>query len=273
VVIPCYKDGALLGETIASVQEQEPVELIVVDDASPDAETHAVLEALEQSGVKVIRQEVNRGAGSARNTGLRHTTAPYLLPLDSDDLLVPGILGKFADLLDAHPEHDVAYGDYQEFGDSDTHRAVPAQLDPFRLLYTNEYPQTALFRRSLLERIGGWDQDPRSLGYEDWALWMSIVQLGATGVHAGPGDVTHLQRVHGRRLLEEARERHRRTYRHLRESHTSLFARRDELEEASELPDLRKRLYPYVYGGRRRFAFEPKVKGVLERVGVWRRHL
>ena len=101
---------------------------------------------------------------------------------------------------------------------------------------------------------------------------MSIAQLGGTGVHAGADRATHLQRVHGPRLLEEARKRHRATYRHLRETHATLFGMRAELERASGVSPLRKRVYPYLYGGRPRFAVEPKVKALLERAGVWRRH-
>jgi hypothetical protein len=32
---------------------------------------------------------------------------------------------------------------------------------------------------------------------------------------------------------------------------------------------LRKRLYPFVYGGRRRFPFESRLKSVLDRAGIW----
>jgi glycosyltransferase involved in cell wall biosynthesis len=272
VIIPCYQDGPLLKEAVDSVREEEPVEVIVIDDASPDPATREVLEALQEGGVEVVRHERNRGVGAARDTGLANTSAPYVLPLDSDDLLVPGILALLAGLLDTHVDASVAYGDYQEFGESDKLLQVPTWLDPFRLLYTNEYPQTALFRRTLLEELGGWDEDPRC-GYEDWALWMSIAQSRSTAVHAGSGRVTHYQRVHGPRLLEHARRRHTSIYRYLRDTHPELFARRSELKSESDLPEAKKLLYPIVYGRRRRLAFEPAIKETLERVGVWRRSL
>lgn len=272
VLVPCYKDGALVGEAVDSIVEDEPFELVVIDDCSPDELTQSVMRDFEERGVRVIRQEVNRGVAAARNTGLRATTAPYIFALDSDDLAAPGILGHMADLLDAHPEADLAYGDYQEFGESDPVREVPLQLDPFRLLYTNEYPQTAMFRRSLLDSIGGWDEHRISdYSYEDWALWLTLVSRGATGVHAGAGVITHYQRVHGPRMLEAAREHHREIYHHLRRANSVLFARRRELKEASSLSPRRKLLYPLVYGGRPRFRFEPHVKEAMEKVGVWRR--
>jgi glycosyltransferase involved in cell wall biosynthesis len=271
VLIPCYQDGALVTEAVDSIQESEPFELVVIDDCSPDDLTQRVMADLDARGVTVIRQETNRGVAAARNTGLRNTTAPYVFALDSDDLATPGILGRMADLLDAHPEADLAYGDYQEFGESDVVREVPLQLDPFRLLYTNEYPQTAMFRRRLLDSIGGWDEHRISeYSYEDWALWLTLVSRGATGVHAGPGVITHLQRVHGPRMLEAARLHHREIYSHMRRANGALFSRKRELRAASDLSSKRKLIYPLIYGGRPRFRFEPQVKQALERVGAWR---
>lgn len=271
VLIPCFRDGALVGEAVDSVREDEPFELVVIDDASPDELTRSAMRDLEARGVTVLRHEANCGVAAARNTGVRHTTAPYLFALDSDDLATPGILGRMADLLDAHPQADLAYGDYQEFGDSDSVRRVPLSLDPFRLMYTNEYPQTAMFRRKLLDSIGGWDEHRVSAySYEDWALWLTLMSRGATGVHAGPGAITHLQRVHGPRMLEAARRHHREIYRHLRRANAVLFSRRRELRAASDLSARRKLLYPVLYGRRPRFRFEPHVKSALERVGILR---
>lgn len=271
VLIPCYQDGALVAEAVDSIREDEPFELVVIDDCSPDELTRSVMRDLEDRGVTVLRHETNRGVGAARNTGLRNTTAPYIFALDSDDLAIAGILGRMADQLDAHPEADLAYGDYQEFGESDKVREVPLTLDPFRLLYTNEYPQTAMFRRRLMDSIGGWDEHRVSeYSYEDWALWLTLMSRGASGVHAGAGVITHLQRVHGPRMLEAARRHHREIYRHMRRSNGVLFSRKRELREASDLSSKRKLLYPVVYGRRPRFRFEPHVKGVMERVGMWR---
>ena len=75
VIIPCHDDGALLREALASVEEEEPVEIVVVDDGSTDPGTRIVLDELAAAGTMVIRQE-NRGAAEARSAGLRATTAP-----------------------------------------------------------------------------------------------------------------------------------------------------------------------------------------------------
>ena len=270
VVVPCYSDGEYVPETIASIREDEPVELVLVDDCSPDIATQGVLRALKEEGARVIRHATNRGVGAARTTGLAATQAPYVFALDSDDVLEPGTLARLADLLDSDPEAVVAYGDYAEFGEVEVVRAVPETIDPYRLAYTNEYPPAAMFRRRFLEQVGGWeDFRYRNTNYEDWALWMTVAERGGRGLHAGPGYVTYRQRVHGARLLEAAKLHHVTIYRRLRATHRPLFDRIREHRRRSSLSRLRKALYPVVYGGRPRLGIEPKVKGALDRLGLW----
>src|SRR5215204_1281332 len=100
VVIPCFNAGPMLLEAIASVQEPEAVEIVVVDDESTDPATLELLERVETDGVRVIRQTPNGGCAVARTTGVGATTAPYVFPLDTDDLAIPGMLSKLADQLD-----------------------------------------------------------------------------------------------------------------------------------------------------------------------------
>lgn len=272
MIVPCYEDGRLVGETIDSIREEESLEIVVVDDGSQDRVTTSKMEELEAAGVTVVRHSHNQGVAATRNTGLRHTSAPYVLPLDADDLLVPGIAGRLADLLDADPAAGVAYGDYEEFGESEHVRPVPVTIDPFRLAYINEYPQTAMLRRSVLDSIGNWDEHKvDGYAYEDWDLWLGLAGRRVKGIHAGPGLITHRQRVHGPRLLEGAKRHHVAIYRRLRKKHAGLFERIDEHRSQTGLSPVRKRLYPVMFGGRPRFAFEAKLKGAIERVGLWRR--
>jgi len=266
VIIPCYNDGDLAAEALASIREHEPVETVVVDDASDDADTQKVLDRLESDGVRVVHHERNRGLPGARSTGLRVTSAPYVFPLDADDLAEPYALGLMADRLDEHPEAAVCFGDYAEFGGAERIRAVPAWIDPFRLAYTNEYPVSALFRRDVLESVGGWAAMD---AYEDWHLWMTLAERGITGVHFGFGLITYRRRLHGDRMLTTAKAAHRRLYSRLRADHPGLFAELNEHRRRSRLHPVRKRLYPIVYGGRPRFAWEPRVKNLFERLGIW----
>lgn len=268
VVIPCFNDGRVVGEAVDSVRASaEPTELVVVDDGSSDPHTAEVLDRLRADGVNVLRQD-NAGLPRARMAGVANTTAPYVFPLDADDLAEPDALGPLADALDADPGAAVAYGDYVEFGGPrEVVRAAPGWLDPYRLAYANEFPVSALFRREALERTGGWREGP--YGFEDWDLWMHLAERGERGVHLGPGRVTYRRRLHGERMLTESKRRYPELYRNLREHRRELFAHLPEHRRRSDLSPVRKALYPIVYGGRRRYAWEPRVKALLDRVGVW----
>ena len=266
VIIPCHGDGLLAKEAVCSIREDEPVEVVVVDDNSTDAETRAALAELEADGLTVVRHEHNRGLAQARASGMRASSAPLVFPLDADDQAVEGALSRMADALSANPEAGVCFGDYIEFGESELVRAVPAGLDPYRLVYTNEYPVSSMFRRSLLDEVGAW---PTMLGYEDWHLWMTLAERGTTAVHLGAGIPTYRRRIHGDRLLTAARDVHPELYARLRTDHPRLFGDLRVHRGRSKLSLVRKLLYPVVYGERRRYRWERRAKALLDRLGIW----
>ena len=272
VLVPCFNDGATIGETLASLEGAEPLEVLIIDDASTDPGTVALLDELtaDPAGPRLLRLEQNVGLARARMAGLAATSAPYVLPLDSDDLAVPDALTTMADLLDADPAAAACIGDYEEFGLGEVRRTVPRTLDPFRIAYVNEYPVTSMFRRTALERAGGWvEPSPVAQGYEDWNLWMSLAERGERVVHAGPGVTTYRRRTHGTRMLSGSKRNHVALYGAMRAAHPDLFARLSEHRRATTLSPLRRRVYPLLYGGRPRFAFEPRLRRALDRAGVW----
>jgi glycosyltransferase involved in cell wall biosynthesis len=267
VLIPCHGEGELIAEAVGSIQEDEPVEIAVVDDASPDERTRATLDALD--GVTVIRLEQNQGVGNARTTAFEATQAPYVYPLDADDLAIPGVLARMADRLDADPGADACVGDIVEFGDHEVVRRIPDRLDPYRVALTNEYPITALYRRGAVAAAGAWRPFHERQGYEDWNLWMGLAERGARIVHVGgPG---YRRRLHGERLNQLARRRHRERYEAMRRAHPELFARLKEHRRASDLPLVKRALYPLVYGARAEIPFERQVKPLFDRLGIWTR--
>jgi glycosyltransferase involved in cell wall biosynthesis len=203
----------------------------------------------------------------ARMTGLAATTAPFVVPLDADDLAEPGAFTAMADALEAAPGAAACVGDYLEFGEGTIMRAVPERLDPFRIAYTNEYPITGVFRRSALEAVGGWTR--RGLiGYEDWGLWMSLAERGATIVHLGPSRCSYRRRIHGTRLNAIARRAHAEKYWALRAAHPDLFDHLDDHRRHTDLSAPRRLLSPLVYGERPAVPFERWLKPLADRLGV-----
>jgi hypothetical protein len=203
-------------------------------------------------------------------TGLRSTTAPFVYPLDADDLAIPGVLAMMADVLEQDPRAAACVGDIEEFGDHELVRRIPKQLDPYRVAYTNEYPVTALFLRESVEEAGGWRPlSTEQVGYEDWNLWMSLAERGERIVHIGsPG---YRRRMHGVTFGAQSLAHHRRNYEAMRRAHRDLFARLPEHRRASDLPKSRKLLYPLVYGRRAQIPLERTLKPWFDRLGLWTR--
>ncbi|WP_020139061.1 bifunctional glycosyltransferase/CDP-glycerol:glycerophosphate glycerophosphotransferase [Streptomyces sp. 351MFTsu5.1] len=110
VIVPAYQVQAYLPACLESVlsQSYDDLELIVVDDRSPDACGEIADEfAARDSRVRVVRRIRNEGLGSARNAGIAEATGDYLVFLDGDDTLTRHALRSIADRLKETGEPDV----------------------------------------------------------------------------------------------------------------------------------------------------------------------
>ncbi|MFE2629269.1 glycosyltransferase family 2 protein, partial [Streptomyces sp. NPDC059374] len=115
VIVPAYKVQAYLHECLESVltQSYPDLELIAVDDCSPDA-CGAIIDefAARDPRVRAVHLPRNRGLGPARNAGMAEATGDYLVFLDSDDTLTPDSLQAIAGRLKETGEPDVLVYDY-----------------------------------------------------------------------------------------------------------------------------------------------------------------
>ncbi|MEU6090674.1 bifunctional glycosyltransferase family 2 protein/CDP-glycerol:glycerophosphate glycerophosphotransferase [Streptomyces sp. NPDC047085] len=115
VIVPAYKVQAYLSECLDSVlsQSYDDLELIAVDDCSPDACGALIDEyAARDERVKAVHLAENQGLGRARNAGMALATGDYLVFLDSDDTLTPDALRAVADRIKETGEPDVLVYDY-----------------------------------------------------------------------------------------------------------------------------------------------------------------
>ncbi|MGW0362373.1 bifunctional glycosyltransferase/CDP-glycerol:glycerophosphate glycerophosphotransferase [Streptomyces sp. NPDC002990] len=115
VIVPAYKVQAYLQESLDSVLGQScpDLELIAVDDASPDA-CGSILDeyAALDPRVTAVHLAHHLGPGPARNAALARATGDYLVFLDGDDTLAPGALQAITDRLKATGSPDVLVYDY-----------------------------------------------------------------------------------------------------------------------------------------------------------------
>lgn len=89
IVVPIYNVEAFLPRCIDSLKNQthHNIEIILVDDESPDRCGEISEEYAAKDGrIKVIHQK-NKWLGGARNSGLKIATGEYVLFVDSDDYI------------------------------------------------------------------------------------------------------------------------------------------------------------------------------------------
>lgn len=88
IIIPCFKVEKYLDRCLETVVNQtlKDIEIILVDDLSPDATPQKCDEwAKKDSRITVVHKIANEGLGFARNTGLEYAHGEYVAFLDSDD--------------------------------------------------------------------------------------------------------------------------------------------------------------------------------------------
>ena len=160
VVIPAFNAGAYLEEAIRSVLEQDyrPLEVIVVDDGSADRT--AELARSFGPPVRVLAQP-HAGAGAARNAGAAVARGAWLAFLDADDLWMPHVLARLANVLAGDPQLGLVYGQVVEF------REIGGKVVE-KPPATGLLPGATLLRRSLFDRVGWFDTGLRVGEFVDW---------------------------------------------------------------------------------------------------------
>lgn len=177
VIVPSYNQGTFIRATIDSIMQQTEVEreIIVVDGGSSDS-TLDVLRSFGDS-VRWI-SEPDMGQADALNKGLRMAKGEIVGWLNSDDLYE---VGTFSEVAVIFKDNAVQW----VIGD------VANLYDDTGLIMQRESPEITIemllkdsdivrqpgtfFRRSLLERIGGWDASLQSV--MDYDLWIRMARV------------------------------------------------------------------------------------------------
>ena len=109
VIIPVYNTEQFLPASLESVLEQsyDNLQIIIIDDGSTDSSAD-ICKYYEQrdSRIQYINQK-NAGASSARNQGLDVSIGEYVLFVDCDDWIDPGMISMMIRMADTNPEADI----------------------------------------------------------------------------------------------------------------------------------------------------------------------
>ncbi|MEQ8837687.1 MAG: glycosyltransferase family 2 protein, partial [Lacipirellulaceae bacterium] len=193
VVLAGLNEADTIGETLASVWgSYSPMEIIVVDDGSTDGMADVAQKFAESHrGVLVIRKQTRGGKSSALNCALPFAKAPIIVCVDTDSHLEPGAIARIVQ----------PFRDSQVGAVSGAVVARNANTSLLTRLQSAEYLRSVFigrllssrlgmlsivsgafgaYRRTALERTGGWDVGPG----EDGDLVLRLRKSGWKVKHA-----------------------------------------------------------------------------------------
>jgi glycosyltransferase involved in cell wall biosynthesis len=177
VIIPTYNRGWIIKEAIDSVlaQDYREFELIVVDDGSTD-DTDDILNSY-RGDIMVFRQE-NQGVSAARNRGLAEASGRFIAFLDSDDLWLPQKLFRQIEFFDKNPDAQICQTEETwirkgvRVNPKNRHKKPWGMIFEPSLALCLVSPSAVMIRRSLFEKVGGFDETLPAC--EDYDLWLRI---------------------------------------------------------------------------------------------------
>lgn len=187
VIMPLYESAQYVQGAIESViaQTYTKWELLVTDDCSHDDSCEVVSKFVQNDPrIRLIRLEKNSGVAAARNTSTSAAKGRFIAFLDSDDLWSPQKLDKQVAFMlerDAFLSY-TAYSKIDDGGEATKRQrtiAVPQTVTYDRLLMSNVIGcSTVMYDADRISK-----QFMRSIGHEDYILWLSI--LKAHGIAHG----------------------------------------------------------------------------------------
>lgn len=194
VVITCFNEGQYIEDAVQSVLDQTILDrvhsIFIVDDGS----TKTTIEVLNDisnldSRIKIDFGPGGNGVSAQRNLAISKGSAHYIAILDGDDIWEPDKLAQQIDLLDKRSEIGLVYSDYYMFADSDrgSQRRANAtdlsqamnQTQAYFLCDPPIIPSSTIIRRTVVESIGGFDENIRM--FEDSDLWIRLSRISRFG--------------------------------------------------------------------------------------------
>lgn len=199
IVVITFNSSSTVIETLNSllVQDYEPLEVIICDDASKD-NTVEVIKKWENENsdkfkkITVVAHSVNQGICKNVAGGYAHAEGEWIKPIAGDDILLPGAIVSYMELAN-NSDFSVIVSKATTFTSGSKISNLQEDMIPnamnssiiagapdvlLRTLYCqNIIPGAGFFmKRSDYEAIGGIDE--RFYHLDDWPLWINFLKNG-----------------------------------------------------------------------------------------------
>ena len=195
-IVPCYNCADTIRDSIASIFQQSlpiPFEVVCADDCSTDNTLRILREYAEKnSNLHVFTHEKNKGGAAARNTCVRNSSGDLIFCLDSDNILVPGSVGRLVEHLLKTGADAASFAELRYFKLSTANHTHSWFFEAPNNLFTLEHVITRiktpaasgnyLYTRRSYERAGGYPEgggamDAWGFGFRQHATGTAIAIL------------------------------------------------------------------------------------------------
>jgi glycosyltransferase involved in cell wall biosynthesis len=182
VIIPTHHRPELLARAIRSALQQtlRDLEVLVVDDG-PSKPAEDIVRQFGESRLRYLRHDRSRGAGAARNTGLRGARGEFVAFLDDDDTWLPAKLeSQLAQFAKGNADVGVVYCSSLKYSDISKRVISESRARPLRNGHVDFLKSTLfgtsvpLIRRRCLDDVGGFDESLP--GTQDRDLWIRLAK-------------------------------------------------------------------------------------------------
>lgn len=171
IIIPEYNGSQHICRCLDSIYSQEinstQFETIIVDDCSTETCVKDIIRNYcSQHSIKnlnLIEHSENKRQGGARNTGLDNAKGDFIIYLDCDDILMPGILSIIGKYLNENPNIDVLQIDHNLSDGTTITRAshyennktgIMSSTQFFRINEVSWTPWSYIASRDYIQKIG-----------------------------------------------------------------------------------------------------------------------
>jgi glycosyltransferase involved in cell wall biosynthesis len=171
IIITSYNKGNFIKDAILSVlyQTHTDWELLIVDDCSTDNTINVISSYLTDNRIKLIKNDVNKGANYCRNIGLKTAQGTYVVFLDADDVLTSLCLGKRMEAVSLSPGADLyvfSMGVFVKNIGDDNRKWIPKSQNPLKDFLQHKLPwgvTQPLWNVNFLKSIGGFNEQMHRL--------------------------------------------------------------------------------------------------------------
>lgn len=193
VCVPVYNAQNYISKTLESIIKQtfKEFEIIIIDNKSTD-KTLEKIEKIDDSRIKLIKNEENYGMVKNWNICLKHAKGEYIQFVCADDILETNCLEEKVKFLDKNKDAVLVFSATKIIDENEKDimtrkfrnrdiitNGIKLGIKSFKSRNIFGEPSNVLFRSNASKKIGEFNE---ALSYTpDWEYWLRLSKLGKVG--------------------------------------------------------------------------------------------